>query len=236
MDSYAVEVIYTQEHWNVLEEKRAKGLNIINTLNKCGFIVTIMHGSVARGDVTRNSDVDVALTHPYSISLVRLCLEENGYTIYDVRIVQPTPKHTPKVYIYLDPFEEQCVSLPLTELDPIEIEYYKFSGFITKEDILAKKRVRGVNKKLKLVIPTDKGHIEVPAVGNEGYVSKLLGVSIDVVKDRVEALTKRMEEGHSGLFIEVSVPMFEEIENLVEKLCRENTAFRRAVIRHGLCI
>ncbi|MEM1645060.1 MAG: nucleotidyltransferase domain-containing protein [Ignisphaera sp.] len=235
MDSYAVEVIYTQEHWYVLEEKRAKGLKIVTTLNKCGLFVAIVHGSVARGDITRNSDVDVALLHPYSTSLVKLCLEENGFKVYDVKIVQPTPKHTPKVYIYLDPSEER-VSLPLAELDPIEIEYYKFSGFVTKEDILAGKRVRGVNKKLKLVIPTEKGHIEIPVIGNEGYVGRLLGVSIDVVKDRVEALTKRIEEGHSGLFIEVSVPMVEEIEYFIEKLCRENSAFRRAVIKHGLCI
>jgi predicted nucleotidyltransferase len=236
MDSYAVEVIYSQEHWAILEEKRVKGLKIIDALSKCGYSSTVIHGSVARGDVSKESDVDVALLYVYPASLVRLCLEENKFTVYDIRIVQPTPRHTPKVYIYLDPFEEQCVSIPLAQLEAIEIEYYRFSGYITKEDILSKKRVKGVNKKLMLIMPTEIGHIEVPVKGNEGYVSRVLGVSLDVVKDRVEALTRRIEEGHTGLFIEISVPMFEEIERFIEKLCRDNQHFRRAVARYGICV
>jgi predicted nucleotidyltransferase len=236
MDNYAVEVIYSQEHWAILKEKRVKGLKIIEALNRCGFSVAVLHGSVARGDVSRDSDVDVAFLHVYPASLVKLCLEENRFTVYDVKIVQPTPKHTPKIYIYLDPFEEQCVSIPLAELEPIEIEYYKFSGYVTKEDIIANKRVKGVNKKLRLIIPTERGHIEIPVKGNEGYVSRILEVPLEIVKDRVEALSRRLEEGHTGLFIEISVPVFEEIEHFVKKLCRENQFFRRAVAKHGLCI
>lgn len=235
MDSYVKEVIYSHDHWLLLEEKRAKGLNIINALILCGFRSVILHGSVARGDVSKDSDVDVSLLYPYPISMIKLCLEENNFRIYDIRLVQPTPKHTPKVYIYVDPFEEQTISIPLASLDPYEIEYYKFSGFVTREEVISKKRAKGVNKKLLLVIPTEKGHVEMPVVGNEGYVSRLLGVSINVVKDRVEALTKRVEEGHAGLFINLSIPIFEEVETFVKKLCRENTAFRRAVSKHGLC-
>lgn len=235
MDNYVAEVIYTQEHWAILEEKRIKGLKILNTLSKCGYSAAILHGSVARGDVTKDSDVDVALLHAYPVSLIKLCLEENGFTVYDISIVQPTPRHTPKVYIYVDPLKEQCVSIPLAKLDSVEIEYYKFSGFISKEDIIMRKRVKGVNKKLMLIIPTDVGYIEIPVKGNEGYVSRVLGVPLEVVKDRVEALTKRLEEGHTGLFIKVSVPMFDEVEHFIEKLCRENNAFRRAVAKHGLC-
>lgn len=235
MDSYAKEVIYSYEQWALLEDKRAKGLRIVEALERCGFTLPILHGSVARGDVSRDSDVDVALLHPYPVGMVKLCLEERGLTVYDIRIVQPTPKHTPKVYIYLDSSEEKTVSVPLAQLDKLEVEYYKFSGYITKDGILTRTRVKGVNKRLMLIIPTDRGHIEIPVVGNEGYISRALGVSIDVVLDRVEALTRRVEEGHTGLFIEASVPLFEEVENYIKKLCRENAIFRRAVAKHGLC-
>ena len=235
MHSYTREVIYSDEHWALLNRKRAEGLKIIDTLIRCGFSNPILHGSVARGDVSENSDVDVSLLCPYSVGMIKLCLERNGYTIYDIKIVQPTPKHTPKVYIYLDPMEKHSVSIPLAELNYIELEYYKFSGFITKEDISRGKRVRGVNKRLLLIIPTERGHIEMPVIGNEGYVSRELGVPIEVVKDRIEALTRRAEEGHTGLFIEKSVPVFMEFEQFIEKLCRENSAFRKAVISRGLC-
>lgn len=236
MGSYAKEVIYSDDHWLILEAKRLKGLNIIRTLGGCGYASAILHGSIARGDITRNSDIDVALLYPYPVSMVKLCLEDKGYKAYDIRIVQPTPRHTPKVYIYLDPFEEQTVSIPLAELEPLEIEYYKFSGFITEEEILIKRRVKGVNKKLMLIIPTEKGHFEIPAVGNEGYVSRTLGVSIDVVRDRIEALMRRVEEGRTGLFVSLPVPIFEEVETYIKKLCQENVAFRRAVTKYGLCI
>jgi len=235
MDSYAVEVIYTHDHWLVLSEKRAKGLKIIDVLSVCGFGDSILHGSVARGDVTKDSDVDIAFLRPLSVGMVRACLEDRGFNVYDIRVVQPTPRHTPKVYIYLDPFEEQSVSIPLAELEPIEVEYYKFSGFVTRDDILANKRSKGVNKKLMLIVPTERGHIEMPVVGNEGYVSRVLGVPLEVVKDRVAALSRRVEEGHTGLFIDVSVPLFEELEHFIQRLCRENPYFRRAVARHGLC-
>lgn len=235
MDSYAKEVIYHHEHWMLLEEKRVKGLKIINALDNCGYISSILHGSVARGDISRDSDIDIALLHPASIGMIKFCLENIGYKVYDIKLVQPTPRHTPKVYIYVDPYEEQSISIPLSEPESIEIDYYRFSGFVTKNDIIIRRRVKGVNKKLMLVLPTEKGHIEIPVIGNEGYVSRMLGISIDTVKDRVEALRKRVEEGHTGLFIDISIPIFEEVEHYIKKLCRENISFRRVVAKHGLC-
>ena len=87
-----------------------------------------------------------------------------------------------------------------------------------------------------LIEPIAEGHIEIPVVGNEGYVAKRLGVSINVVFDRVEALTKRAREGHTGLFMEIEVPLSMSVEAFLKILCRENKFFREKVSRYGLCI
>ncbi len=230
------EVIYDEERWRLLREKRRTAKTIMETLIRCGFTQLVVHGSIARGDVEPDSDIDVALLAPTSIGLVELCLERGGFSIHSMVLVQPTPIHTPKVYIYLDPFEEKVVTVPLVELKPIEKEFYRFSGCLTYEDLVKDVRVPGVNKRLVLIEPTPRGHIEIPVIGNEGFVARRLGVSIEVVRDRVEALTRRREEGHTGLFIEIEIPPGRTIEEVVEELCRENKLFRQAVARYGLCL
>ncbi len=229
------EVHYDKKRWNILMEKRRKTLKILTDLKSCGVILAFAHGSIARGDVDENSDVDIALLEPYPSGIIRYCLEKNGYNIYSISIVQATPRHTPKIYIYLNALEELCISNPLTHLDPIEIEYYRFSGMASLDDIAANIRVVGVDKRLIFIEPTDFGHREFPVIGNEGYVAKRLGISLNTVMDRVEALSKRVEEGHTGLFIKIILSDFEQLEFTIERLCVENSLFRRKVERYGLC-
>ncbi len=212
-----------------------KALRIAEALASCGFVNLVVHGSVARGDVDEDSDVDVALLSPAPVGMVQLCLERRGFSVSSLVLVQPTPIHSPKVYIYLDPFEEQVVTVPLVELEPVEKEFYRFSGCLTIDQLAKDLRVPGVNKELMLIEPTPRGHIEIPVIGNEGYVAKKLGVSLTVVLDRVRALTRRREEGHTGLFIEIEIPVGKSVEEVVEELCRENRLFRQRVSRYGLC-
>ena len=233
---YRRRIVYDENRWNILRKKRFSAIKMLKTLSSCGIINPIVHGSVARGDVDEHSDVDVALLRPYSPSLLELCIERRGYSIYSKKIVMPTPIHTPKLYIYLDPFEELIISDPLAELSPIEVEFYKFSGMVEYNDLLRDVRVAGVDKRLMLIEPVEDGHVETPVVGNEGYVARRLGVSIEVVLDRVEALTKRVREGHTGLFIEYEVPPNTNTEAYIEFLCRENSLFRDRVRDYGLCI
>ena len=227
--------MYGERRWAILREKRLKARRIIEALIGCGYSSLVVHGSVARGDVDEDSDVDVALLNPISVGMVQLCLERAGFSIHSIVLVQPTPVHSPKAYLYLDPFEEQVVTVPLVELDPVEKEFYRFSGCLTVEQLANDVRVPGVNKELMLIEPTPWGHVEIPVVGNEGYVARRLGVSLSVVLDRVRALTRRREEGHTGLFIEMEIPLGKSVEEVVNELCRENRLFRQRVSRYGLC-
>ena len=45
----------------------------------------------------------------------------------------------------------------------------------------------GVDKRLMLIEPTEKGHVESSIIGKEEYVAKLLGISAETVLDRVHA-------------------------------------------------
>ena len=226
--------MYDERRWRILERKRELAKRLLRALEACGMGYAVVHGSVARGDVDEDSDVDVALLEPRPPSIVVLCLERAGYRVYGATLVQPTPVHSPKIYLYLDPDEEQIVSVPLIELEPIEKEFYRFSGCLDLRGVERGIRVPGVDKRLMLIEPTPRGHIETPVIGNEGYVARRLGVSINVVLDRVRALTRRREEGHTGLFIEMDVDIH-SIESAIRELCHENRLFRQRVARHGLC-
>ncbi len=230
-----IEVVYDERRWSLLKRKRAIAKELMKALSSCGYSNAVIHGSVARGDVDEDSDVDVALLNPAPVGMVELCLERAGFKVFQEVIVQPTPVHTPKVYLYLDPDEEKVVSIPLVELDPIEKDFYRFSGCLTLSQLLNDVRVPGVDKRLMLIVPTLRGHVEAPVVGNEGFVARFLGVSIQVVLDRVKALTRRVEEGHTGLFVEAEVPPGKSVEEVVKDLCRENRLFRQRVHHFGLC-
>jgi predicted nucleotidyltransferase len=235
LEGYVKRVIYDDRKWALLKCKRELALKLMLALEHCGIVSAIVHGSVARGDVEDDSDVDVSLLEPYSPGLLEFCLEGSGYSVYSKKVVMPTPVNTPKLYIYLDSREELTVSNPLAGLSSVEIEFYKFSGMLELRELIKNLRVPGVNKKLMFIEPTEYGHTEMPVLGNEDYVVKKLGVSLAVVRDRVEALTRRVREGHTGLFIEEEIPVNMGTEEFIKRLCKENKVFRERLQRHGLC-
>jgi len=52
------EVIYSEEHWKILRQKRERARAVMERLHEFG-LEPILYGSVARGDVTKDSDVDI---------------------------------------------------------------------------------------------------------------------------------------------------------------------------------
>ncbi|MEM1600523.1 MAG: DNA polymerase subunit beta, partial [Sulfolobales archaeon] len=61
--------------------------------------------------------------------------------------------------------------------------------------------VPGVNKQLILIIPTEFGHVEYPVIGYEGYVAKVVGISVETVRERVEVLSRRDRVGRTGVYL-----------------------------------
>jgi predicted nucleotidyltransferase len=218
------EIIYTSERWRLLKEFRAKAMTIMEALEKFN-IESIVHGSIARGDVTEKSDVDVFIPNPPSSLFVEIALERAGIPINRRVVVQATPAYAMKAYIEVD--EKTGVSFPLMNMRRVEREFYRFGGEATLKDLKAGLRFPGVDKRLMLIEPTDRGHRESAIIGYEEYVAKLLGVSVETVLDRVHALLRRDEIGRTGVFIERELAKEETFEQVLKKLADENPAVRR---------
>lgn len=219
-----IEVIYDKKRWKLLSELRRKAIKIMDYLNSL-HIYSIVHGSLARGDVTENSDIDVFVPYPPSSFVIETFLERFGFSMCRKTIVQATPIYALKGQIE---FDERCtISFPLVKLRPVEREFYRFGGEATLNVLKGGVRNPGVDKRLMLIEPRLDGHIESSIVGRKEEVSKILGISANTVTDRVRALLRRDNVGRTGVFIEKEVDFDESFEQALKKLADQNPVVRR---------
>ena len=219
-----LKIIYDEKRWRLLNQLRAEAIELMDALNSM-HIFSIVHGSIARGDVTEKSDIDIFIPDVIPSFLVETALERAGIPISERILVQATPTYSIKAYIGID--ERRSVSFPLSKLRKTEREFYKFGGEATLEMLRRGVRVPGVDKRLMLIEPTEDGHIESSILGREGEVAKLLGISIETVLDRVRTLTRRDRIGRTGLFIERRLASNETFELVLKELAERNPAVRR---------
>ncbi|AAK40446.1 Conserved hypothetical protein [Saccharolobus solfataricus P2] len=181
-----------------------------------------VYGSVARGDVNEKSDVDIIVFNPNQIVLDTLNVNHKY-------LIQATPNSVPKAYLSLDEEETIVISFPLGRLRRNEIEFYSFGGLVDLKGLSKNERVPGVNKKLMLIIPTENGHMEIPLEGNEDYASKLLKISLETIMERKRLLARRMERGHTGVFLRYDLGGNESIYDAFNKMYKSNKFFKRMV-------
>jgi len=225
-----LEIVYNKKRWDLLKELRLKATQVMEALDK-SHLYSIVHGSIARGDVSEKSDIDVFLPDAPSSFLIESALERNGISVSRRVIVQATPLYAVKGYIEMD--EQRCVSFPLLKLRPSERFFYKFGGEATLKMLKDNVRVPGVDKRLMLIEPTQEGHIESTVVGQEEKVARLLSISVDTVRERVHTLLRRDEVGRTGIFIEKELPSDETFEMALKKLAEKNPAVRRRLRLYG---
>jgi predicted nucleotidyltransferase len=221
-----LEVVYDKRRWKLLKQLRTKTVQLMEILDNC-HLRSIVHGSIARGDVSETSDIDVFLPSPPSSFVIETSLERSGFQVIQRTIVQATPTYALKGYIGLD--AQTSLSFPLVKLRPVEKDFYRFSGEATLSALKEDKRVLGVDKRLMLIEPTAEGHVESAVVGREEEVANLLGVSLNTVLDRVHALLRRDEVGRTGVFIEKELAPDETFEQAMKKLADQNPAVRRRI-------
>ncbi len=190
---------------------------------------SFVHGSVARGDVKADSDVDVFIPEVQNSFLVETALKKSKIISHSRVIVQATPSYAMKAHIGIG--EQATVSFPLMSMRRVEREFYLFGGQANLIQLKEGIRVIGVDKRLMLIEPTETGHIESSIVGKEGYAAKLLGISAETVLDRVHALLKRDIVGRTGVFIQKELSPDETFELAVKKLSDSNAAVRRRMKR-----
>jgi len=218
------EVIYDAERWSLLKKFRQKSIQIMEALANF-HLESIVHGSIARGDVSEKSDVDVFTPSQPSSFIVETALEKAGIPVNRRLVVQATPTYAMKAYIEIN--ENTSVSFPLMKMRKVEREFYKFGGIATLENLSDGLRVSGVDKRLMLIEPTEKGHKESTIIGREEQVAKLLRISAETILDRVHALLRRDEVGRTGVFIEKEISSDETFEMVLKRLADQNPAVRR---------
>jgi len=218
------EIVYDAEHWTLLEKYRQKSMTIMEALEKAR-LETIVHGSIARGDVTKKSDIDLFIQDQPSSFIVETALEKADILVNGRVIVQATPTYTMKAYLELD--ENASVSFPLAKMRKVEREFYRFGGEATLKDLRDLLRTCGVDKRLMLIEPTKEGHRESSIIGREEEIAKLLGISVETVSDRVRTLTRRDEVGRTGVFVKRELSENETFEMVLKRLADQNPAVRR---------
>lgn len=217
---------YNIQHWKRLSDYRKKAVQIITALQDC-HLYAVTHGSIARGDITKKSDVDVFIPEVQSSFLVETALEKAQIPMNTRRIVQATPNYAMKAHIEID--ETTTVTFPLMEMRRVEREFYRFGGEANLSQLKADVRVAGIDKRLMLIEPTEKGHVESSIVGREEAVAKILRISTETVLDRVHALTRRDMVGRTGVFVKRELTPEETFEFAMKKLAEANPAVRRRI-------
>jgi predicted nucleotidyltransferase len=224
------EVAYDAKHWDLLEKFRLKAKQMMEALERFR-LESIVHGSVARGDVTEKSDIDVFIPFHPSSFIVETALEKANIPVNRRLVVQATPTYAMKAYIEID--ENMSVSFPLMKMRKVERDFYTFGGEATLQKLKENLRMVGVDKRLMLITPTAKGHTESAVVGREEQTAKSLRISIETVLDRVHALLRRDEVGRTGVFIEKELRDEETFEMVLKKLADRNPAVRRRLTSYS---
>jgi len=219
------EVVYSVERWNLLSRLRLKAQRVMEALAEAGLHRAVVHGSLARGDVDRRSDVDVVIPSPAASFQVELALEKAGFHPVDRLMVQATPRHVVKAHLYLD--ELTTVTFPLVSLSRLEREFYRFGGEIGLEELKAGKRVPGIDKRLILILPVEQGHVEAPISGREAEAARAVGVSPEIVRERVRVLMRRDMVGRTGVYLKYRLKPEETFEEALRKLAARDPAIRR---------
>ena len=218
------EVTYSAERWVQLKRLRGRAVSVMSAL-EAFHLQSLVHGSIARGDVKDSSDVDVFIPEVQNSFLVETALEKAKVPINSRFIVQATPTYAMKAHIEID--ECTVVSFPLMEMRRVEREFYRFGGEASLAQLKADVRFAGVDKRLMLIEPTAKGHVESSIMGREESAARVLGVSAETVLDRVHALMRRDAVGRTGVFVKKELAADETFELALKKLADGNAAVRR---------
>ena len=219
-----VEVRYRGERWALLSDMRDEARGMMEALRAL-HIGALAYGSIARGDISETSDIDIFIPNPPSPTLIETALERTGFSLLKREIIQATPSYAAKGYIEVG--EKRSFSFPLVRLRPVERDFYHFAGAVDLDQVEQGVRVPGVDKRLMLIEPTPWGHIEGPVGGREGVVASLLGVSVGVVIDRVRTLRRRARVGRTGVFLKRVLAPDEGFGEVFQKLASQKPAIRR---------
>jgi predicted nucleotidyltransferase len=218
-------VTYEPLHWELLNQLRSHAAKIIHKIESSIAVQPLVHGSIARGDVSDTSDIDIIIRQPVSSYRLELAL---GCSL-ERELVQATPSMILKGHLYLE--NNVVVSFPMFRLRPREEEFYHWGGALDLKGLESGLRVPGVDKRLVLIDPNPVGHTEHGVIGHEYEVAKKLNVSVAIAKERVRVLTRRNSVGRTGVYLSRPLAESETFEEVAKQLQDSDPALRRTIDR-----
>ncbi len=218
------QVEYDSQHWKLLQHLRKKAEDFLERLESAG-IRAMIYGSIARGDITKSSDIDIVIPYPIASYKVELSVGQG----LKRELVQATPSMVLKGHIHLQ--NDITVSFPLFKLRPREEEFYRWGGQLNLEQLRLNQRVPGVDKRLLLIVPTQTGHIERGVIGHESEIAKIVGVGVGLAQERVRVLTRRDTVGRTGVYLTRTLGPDESFEEVAKSLQDGDPALRRTIDR-----
>jgi hypothetical protein len=194
-------------------------------------IEAIVHGSVARGDVSPRSDVDIFIPEVVPSLVVERAILEGHLDICRRELTQATPAHTVKAIVFVD--EKTKITFPLLPLRRKEREFYRFGGELGLSQLKGGTRVAGIDKRLMVIVPTGSGHYEFSAIGRAEEAAKLIRVDVEVVNERIRVLTRRDKVGRTGIYLKEELADGETFEGkFTERMSRDPSLKRLAQQRN----
>ena len=220
-------VTYEQGQWELLENLRQMAAGVMYSLGNAGF-ESLVYGSLARGDVSQGSDIDIIIPGVVRSFMVELALDEHGIT--GRKLVQATPGGLAKAHVYLP--GNTMVTFPLVEPTVRELDFYAFGGQLGLDGLedVVHNRVPGVDKRLMLIEPMPEGHIETPLSDlPPGSVARKVGVGQDIVEERIRVLNRRARVGITGVYLDRMLAPDEGFEAVLEEIAARDSLVRRRV-------
>ncbi len=212
---------YTERERKILSQLQERSLDILVALKNIGY-EAFVHGSIARGDITDSSDIDIHI--PIQVPSYKLDILHEFASIKR-RIVLGTPNSVIKAWIERE--DGVTLTYPLSRTKERESEFYSFSGHLYITDLLNKHRVPGINKKLLLIEPTEDGFWESSIVGNPEYAIRTLKISQRIIEERIRVLTRRDTIGRTGIVLDYTLSSEENFEQALKYIADRNPLIRR---------
>lgn len=227
MNQDPIEIVYEQTRFELLSRLREEA----RELQKRVRAPTFVYGSLARGDVHPGSDIDIIILEPVDPLLIEYALGVGEGGPVEREIVQATPNHVVKGHIHINHYT--TLTFPLLRLNPVEEEFYRYSGLCGNGEGERHLRVPGVNKKLLLIEPTERGHMESSIMDRTKELSRLLDVRMDIIRERIRVLTKRTKFGRTGVFLKEPLQPHETFGSKLQYLADRNSIVRRQIKLRG---
>lgn len=207
--NHCAEKNYSERHWNVLKKKR---LDAASTLKKIEEFSPSLYGSVARGDVHEKSDIDIVIPYmvnPFEIEII--------FPKASRSLIQATKWLSPKAHLVID--TDTTITFPLKKWSLKEVDFYRFGGLLSFEDLTLDKRVPGINKQLLFIQPTKTGHKEtslniLPAPD----IAHFLQIPLNVIQERKMVLERRDAIGRTGVYFKEILDEDTTFEKVLSKM------------------